>query len=115
MKKVKLTVYFSIPLVKTAIKLGFKLPEVPDFPWTTLISSAYGEFGVDGTSGGYAFLLEARQEALDSVLPVLATTLQKATPRTLRLVVEYDTSDRSLAQLIEPWRQQLIDAGHEVL
>lgn len=115
MKKVKLTVYFSIPLHKTAAKLGFQLPTTPDFAWTPLVKSSYGEFGIDCTAGGYAFLLEAEQNALDSVLPELATTLQKATPRTLRLVVEYDTSDRALAQLVEPWRQRLIDEGHEVL
>jgi hypothetical protein len=112
---IKVTVYFSAPLQKTAAKLGFKLPTATDFPWQTLVKSSFGEFGVDGTSGGYAFLLQANRASLDSVIPELIDRLQKATPRTLRLVVEYDTSDRAMAKLVEPWRQRLFDCGFEVL
>ena len=111
---VMLHVYFSASLDKTAAKLNLTLPKGDAYGWTTLIKSPYGEFGVESQSG-FAFKITATPDALDSIIPVLIGTLQRATSRPLRLVLEYSTSDRALARLIEPWRQKLFDNGFEVL
>lgn len=113
MQRIQLQVYMSAPLQKSAARLNFQIPE-GSFPWKTLVSSSYGEFGVD-SENGFGFVLKPSKEALESVIPVLTNVLQKATPRTLRCVVEYDTTDRALGRLVEPWRQHLFDLGFEVL
>jgi hypothetical protein len=101
-------------LEKIATKLHFKLPKGPEFYWTTLVRGPYGEFGVD-SQNGYAFHLKPTQEALDSVIPVLNDILSKATHRTVRLVIEFNTADKHVARMIEPWRQRLFDAGYDIL
>lgn len=113
MQTVQLHVYMSAALHKSAAKLNLSIPS-PPFSWTTLIRSCYGEFGVDWENG-FGFRLKPTEEALNSVLPILTDVLQKATPRTLRCVVEYDTADRALGRIVEPWRQRLFNLGFEVL